>query len=343
MAGLNKRIGALLMVAAIGAAAAGFAWQRLRQPALPDAFAVGNGRLEATEFDIATKLPGRLAEVLVDEGDTVRAGQALARLSGEDLDAALREAEAQLQQAIENEKHLRAQVKQRESEHRLAGKTLQRTRAVLAKGLIAAEAADRHETQLQSAAAALEAARVGVTGAGAAIAAARARVERVAADRNESVLLAPIDGRVLYRLAEPGEVLAAGGKVLTVIDLGNAYMPIFLPADQAGRVRLGAQARIVFDALSDTAVPATVSFVAPRAQLAPRAQFTPKEVETRSEREKLMFRIKVQIDRALLEQYGDLVKPGVPGVAYVQLDPQAPWPAWLPQPVAPPGALAGVE
>jgi HlyD family secretion protein len=140
----------------------------------------------------------------------------------------------------------------------------------------------------------------------------------------DSTLLAPVNGRVLYRLVEPGEVLAAGGKVLTLLDLSDAYMPIFLPAEQAGRVRIGADARIVFDALPKISVPAKVSFVAPR------AQFTPKEVETRTEREKLMFRVKVQIDPALLTQYSDLVKTGVPGVAYVRLDATANWPSWLP-------------
>jgi len=327
MALFNRRTGIAFAIVAL-AAVGGIALRHLLQPPqLPAGFAAGNGRLEATEFDIATKIAGRLIAVVAHEGDDVRAGQALARLDTGDLDAALREAQAQLQRAVETEQQSHAQVRQLESQYGLARKTLERSRAVAAKGLIAKETVDQHEAQMQSAAAALDAARFGVRSAAAAIAAAQATAERVQVNIVDSTLLAPINGRVLYRLVEPGEVLPAGGKVLTLLDLSDAYMPIFLPAEQAGRVRMGADARIVFDALPKVSVPAKVSFVAAR------AQFTPKEVETRSEREKLMFRVKVQINPALLQEYAELVKTGVPGVAYVRLEPEAVWPAWLPPPV----------
>ena len=115
------------------------------------------------------------------------------------------------------------------------------------------------------------------------------------------MLKSPIAGRVLYRLAEPGEVLAAGGKVLTVLELTDVYMTIFLPTALAGRIAVGSEARIVLDAVPQYVIPATISFVAAR------AQFTPKDVETRTEREKLMFRIKVRIDPELL---GQVSRPG---------------------------------
>lgn len=328
MSSRRRRAFAVVVVAAVVAAGGFAAWYfLLRQPELPSGFASGNGRLEATEFDVSTKLAGRLATVLAKEGDNVRAGQVVAQIDDADLQAALREAQAQLERAVAGEQQARAQVRQLESEYRLAQKTLQRTRAVLAKGLISRETADQHETRMQSAAAALEAGKVGITQAQAAVAAARAAVQRIQVNIGDCTLVAPVSGRVLYKLAEAGEVLAAGGKVLTLIDLSDVYMPIFLPTEQAGRVRLGAPARIVFDALPDVSVPAVVSFVAPQ------AQFTPKEVETRTEREKLMFRVKVRIDRELLLEHLDLVKTGVPGVAYVRLDPAAVWPAWLPAPV----------
>ncbi len=116
--------------------------------------------------------------------------------------------------------------------------------------------------------------------------------------------------------------MRSGGsaKVLTVLELTDVYMTIFLPTRLAGRVRIGADARLMFDALPDMAVPAKVSFVAPQ------AQFSPKEVETRTEREKLMFRIKVKVAPELLLQHLADVKTGVPGVAYVRLDPEAQWP-----------------
>jgi HlyD family secretion protein len=134
---------------------------------------------------------------------------------------------------------------------------------------------------------------------------------------------------VLYRLAEPGEVVGVGGKVLTVLDLTDVYMVIFLPETVVGRVPLNAEARLVLDAAPEYVIPASVSFVAPR------AQFTPKQVETRSAREKLAFRVKLQIEPDLLERYEPLVKTGVPGIGHVRLDPDLPWPEDL-QPRLPP-------
>jgi HlyD family secretion protein len=115
-------------------------------------------------------------------------------------------------------------------------------------------------------------------------------------------------------------VLPAGGKVVTVLDLADVYMTIFVPTEQAGRVGFGAEARMRLDAFPELVLPASVSFVSPE------AQFTPKEVETRTEREKLMFRIKVKIDQALLEQHLEQVKTGIPGVSYIRLADAGEWP-----------------
>ena len=100
-------------------------------------------------------------------------------------------------------------------------------------------------------------------------------------------------------------------------------MTFFLPTDQAGKVVIGADARIVLDALPGLPIPAKVSFVSPT------AQFTPKEVETRTEREKLMFRVKVKVDPELLKHYAERVKTGLPGKGFVRLDATAAWPEAL--------------
>jgi HlyD family secretion protein len=177
--------------------------------------------------------------------------------------------------------------------------------------------------RLQSGEAALRGARIEVAQREAAIDAGLAKIQKIKTIIDDSMLKSPIRGRVLYRLAEPGEVLAAGGKVLTVLDLTDVYMTIFLPTGLAGRLVVGAEARIVIDAVPQYVIPAVVSFVAPR------SQFTPREVETRSEREKLMFRIKVKIAPELLKRYLERVRTGLPGVAYVKLDGNAPWPEKL--------------
>jgi len=314
----------LLLVAGLAVAAL-LLWKKLQQEPLPDGFASGNGRIEATEIDIATKLAGRLEAVLAEEGDMVETNQVVARMDTDSLAAQLRSAQARVRQAQRERDHAEAIVRQRKSECTLAEKQLARSRAMRRRdsGAISQEQIDHDVSALETARAACAAAEAQVANADAAIEAAVAEVERISADIDDSTLRAPLGGRVLYRLAEPGEVLAAGGKILTLLDLTDVYMTLFLPTEQAGRVSMGAEVRIIFDAAPQLVIPATVSFVAPE------AQFTPKEVETRNERDKLMFRIKARIDPALLREHIEKVKTGVPGVAYVRLDPDQPWPDFL--------------
>lgn len=320
---LNKKWLAAL-AAALAVVAGGYLlWQHFREPPLPPGFASGNGRIEATEVDITAKIPGRLAEVSAREGEWVQKGQVVARLDVQELEAQLRQAQAQVRQAQEAVHQAEANVGRYRSDLALAEKTLVRSRELVGKGFISKERLDQAVAGRDAAAATLQAATVGVGEAEAAVKVAEARVEQIKANLDDSTLKTPIGGRVLYRLAEPGEVLASGGKVLTVLDLTDVYMTVYLPTDQAGRVTVGSDARIILDAAPQYVVPAKVSFVAPR------SQFTPREVETRTEREKLMFRVKVRIDPELLRRYVEKVKTGLPGVAYVQLDSNAPWPLRL--------------
>jgi HlyD family secretion protein len=171
---------------------------------------------------------------------------------------------------------------------------------------------------------AVEGAKAGVMQAQSAAEAAQAGMEKIREDIRDATLISPINGRVLYRLVEPGEVLGAGGNILTLLDITDVYMTLFLPTSQAGAVSIGSEARIVLDVRPDISIPAKVTFVSPE------AQFTPKSVETRTEREKLMFRIKIKIPQDLLQTYAKRVKTGLPGVAYIQLDPNVPWPVTLP-------------
>lgn len=339
------------VVAVILAAAAALAWQALKPNGLPEGFASGNGRIEATEVDVATKMAGRVAELLVDEGDFVEAGQLVARMDTQVLEAQLHQAQAQVRQAEnaqltasalvaqrESEKQTaEAVVRQRQAELTAARKRFTRTEALVRRNALAQQQLDDDRAVLQSAEAALAAARAQVLSAEAGIAAARsqvveaqsaveaarASVARLQADIDDSLLKAPRAGRVQYRVAQPGEVLGAGGKLLNMVDLADVYMTFFLPARQAGLVELGQEVRLVIDAAPQYVIPARVSYVASV------AQFTPKSVETASEREKLMFRVKARIDPELLKKYITYVKTGVPGMAYLRLEPDAEWPAEL--------------
>lgn len=311
---------ALLIAAGAGLTAT---WQYFNQPVVPESFAMGNGRIEATEVNVATKLPGRVAVVLAKEGDMVESGQVLARLDTNEIQAQLEQAEAIVAQRRQEKAFAEAKVMQRESQLTLTEKTLARSESLYENRSVSLERLQQDETAVQTARAALVAARAQVVSAGAAISAAIAQAKTIQVNLDDSVLVAPTRGRVLYRLAEPGEVLGTGGGVITLLDLSAVYMTLFLPTAQAGVVALGAESRIVLDALPETAIPATVTFVAPR------SQFTPREVETQTEREKLMFRIKVTIDPGLIAENIERVKTGLPGVAYVRLDADTAWPQEL--------------
>lgn len=286
----------------------------------PVAIVTSNGRIEAERVDIATKAPGRLKDVLVKEGDTVTAGQALARMDTAELEAQIREAEAAVRQAEQQLDQARALVAQRESERALAGQDLDRSKTLAGKGYATREKLDQRRAAMNTADAAVRSAEAQVALSKAMIEAAAARVDSLKVNLTDAVLTAPRAGRIQYRLAQPGEVLAAGGKVLTLLDLTDVYMTVFLPTSDAGRLTMGAEARIIFDAAPQYVVPANVSFIAAD------AQFTPKYVETKTERDKLMFRVKVQLQRDMLEQHAALVKTGLPGIAHIKIVSDAPWP-----------------
>jgi HlyD family secretion protein len=351
--GWQQRLAAGVVVATLAGGGI-FAWRQLTPAGLSDSFAVGNGRIEATEIDIATKTAGRITEILVNDGDGVEAGQVVARMDTQTLEAELRQAQAQVRQAQQAKATAAAIVAQRESakvtataiaaqresaktaatavvaqrqsELALAEKELARSQQLAFKGAGSQQQLDTDYTRYKSTLAALSAAQSQLLEAQSAIAAAKAQVaeaqaaieaaksqvieaqsaidatlattERLKAELEDSVLKAPRSGRVQYRLAQPGEVVPAGGKILTIVDLSDVSMTFFLPETLAGRVAIGAETRVVLDAAPQYVFPARVSFVASV------AQFTPKTVETTTERQKLVFRVKAQGDPEVLKRYG---------------------------------------
>ncbi len=309
----------LLLPLAIGA---GY-WWLYPAPSLPPGIAYGNGRLEADEIDIDTKFAGRIAHLAVDEGDLVNAGQVVATMDTRDLEATLKKNEALVEQAQHALDEAKANLVQQHTQLKFAQQELDRTSALVPRGFATVETLDRQTQQRNAATAADNAAAERVAGAQHALDAATYDVERYRVDIADNTLVAPKSGPIEYRVANTGEVLPAGGKVFTMLDASYVYMDIYLPTAAAGRVRIGSAARIVLDAYPGHVIPAQVVFVASQ------AQFTPKTVETRDERDKLMFRIRVRIDPARLEGREALVKSGLPGVAYVRTDPAVAWPPGL--------------
>jgi len=336
--------------AAVAVAVVAVAWWM--RPAEEDGrFASGNGRIEATEVDVATKYAGRVAEILVDEGDFVTAGQVVARMDTQSLQAQLAQARAEVANARSARETALAQVAQRvadvamaesvllqaEAELDVARRTSERLQNLLKQKATSAQQADDAAARARTAEASLRVAAAKIAAAQAAVRAAEAQVEqgdaaiaateavvaRLQTELEDAEPRPPRAGRVQYRIAQPGEVLGGGGKVLSLVDIGDVYMTFFLPETVAGRVAIGSEARIVLDAAPQFVIPASVSFVASV------AQFTPKTVETRSERQKMVFRVKARIDPELLAKYPEQVKTGLPGVTHVRLDAGAEWPAAL--------------
>jgi len=319
---LRAAIALLLLLLAGGAGGGYYWWQRLH-PALPPGIVFGNGRLEADEINIDTKYAGRISEMLADEGDLVKAGQVVARMDTRDLAASLKKSEAQVSQARRAVDEASANVTQQKTQVLLAQQEYERAVALVQKGFQTKEVLDQRQQQLDGAIAGLNAADLRVIEFQHALDAATHDVELYNVQIADNTLVAPRDGRIQYRIANLGEVLPAGGHVFAMLDTAYVYMDIYLPTGAAGKVRFGADARIVVDAYPDVAIPAKVSFIASQ------AQFTPKIVETQIERDKLMFRIRVRIDPERLRGRAEVVRSGLPGVAYVLTDPAAAWPPRL--------------
>lgn len=350
---MNKKLktfaAAVVLLAAL---AAGLVyWAPWKNQGPGEGFVSGNGRIEATEVAVATKQAGRVLDILVGEGDFVTAGQPVARMQIDSLQAQRDEAMARLQQAQLAVSSAQVQVAQRESDYQsalavvaqrdsdldTAKRRLPRSEQLARDGFFSTQLLDDDRAKVRSLQAALTAAqsqakaaqagigaaRTQVTSAEANVRALQATLARIDVELADSELKAPRDGRVQFRVVQPGEVVGAGARVLQLADLTDVYMTFFLPETVAGRVALGSEVRIVLDAAPNFVIPASVSFVAST------AQFTPKTVETASERQKLMFRVRAQIPKELLVRHREQVKTGLPGVAWLRIDPNATWPQQL--------------
>jgi HlyD family secretion protein len=310
----------IVSVAVALAAFIGFRYWQKSKTALPEGIASGNGRLEAKLVDVAAKEPLRVKEILVDEGALVKPGQVLVRLDTATLESQLEEAKAGVEAAHEKLALAKASIVKQKSQIKLADIEVARSQNLVKQGAGSQRELDVRKTHVETTRASLAEAEASLQTAAQQVEVAKANAATMQTRIDDATLKSPVTGRVLYRLAEPGEVLAPGGKALTVVNLEDIYMEIFLPSEQAASVKVGAEGRITLDYDAARAVAANVSFVSPE------AQFTPKQVETQSEREKLMFRVKIRVPKEMAGQYVEQIKTGVRGVGYVKINESAVWP-----------------
>lgn len=317
-----------LIVAALIAAVAG--WRLTRGPALPPGVIKVSGTIEVTDIEASFKIPGRIVERLVDEGDAVTAGQVLAHLDETDqahevaarvaatetAQAALAElkagsrreeiaqAEAALQRAKADEERLHIEFR--------------RQQALFEKEVTPARELDNARSRYEAARAsvreaaerlalvrkgprqeAIDQARARLRDMEAALALARARL-------GYATLRSPTAGIVLSKSAEPGELVTAGAPIVTIGDITGAWLRAYISETDLGRVKVGQLARITSDTWPGKAYEGRVTFISPQ------AEFTPKNVQTEKERVKLVYRIKIDVPNP----QGEL-KPGMPADAAI--------------------------
>jgi len=312
----------LILIAVLALAGSGI-WLYVYKSTEVYGLTMAHGRLEAEQITLASKHAGRIANVLVKEGDTVNQGDLLLTLDSEQLLAKKREIEAIIEQTHLASDEANAAVSQRKSLLILATTDLQRAQTLYRQNVAPQEKLDQAQAQYDSAVAALRLAEATLKRSKASTEAAQANLDELQTVLADNEIRAPRGGRIQYKLVRPGEVIAAGGRVLTLLDTLDVYMEVFVPASVAALLALQDDARLIFDAVPQYVIPGKIAFVAPE------AQFTPKEVETQDARSDLMFRVKISIDPLLLQRYQSRVKSGVRGNVWLRTAPDAVWPADL--------------
>ena len=220
---------------------------RLRGETLPDGIVKSNGRLEATQVDVSSKYPGRLSEVTVEEGSSVTQGQVIAKITSPEYEAQLRAAKADVQKANDALATAEAEITSRESALEFAKSDFERGQELMKTGFITKQVFEQRKRNFDSAAAAVKSFTSQRDQALSQIANSEAEVDRIQSIIDDLTLVSPRLGRVQYQLARAGEVVAAGAPIVTILDLTDVYMTVFLPAADAGRLAVGDEARIILD------------------------------------------------------------------------------------------------
>ena len=342
-----------VLLAVLLAAAAGGGWwlyQQQESTALPDFVFHSNGRLELNRLDVASLYPGRVERVLVAEGDAVKANEVLVELSSAQSSGQLAAAQAATLRAAELVQRARASVTQAQQavaradaeiaayrqQQKVAKLELDNAKQMRREDLVSASELAKRQADFERATASVKAAQAARAEAQAAVAQGQAAVAEAEAGVKQATAQAdtaasadadmairsPLTARVEYRLVEPGTVIGAGSRVISLLDPADVSMNVFLPNATVGGLRVGDEARLVLDGI-DAVFPAQVSFIASE------AQFTPKSVETMSERQKLVFRVKLRVPKDVARRYDRLLKGGMTGDGYLRRDSAQPWPLAL--------------
>ena len=290
----------------------------------------GSGTIECTQVRLAAEVGGRLSELPVSEGQSIQASQVVARidpvsyiLKRDEATAALAQAQAQLDLMLagsrdEDIQRAREQLRESRASALAATADVARVEEVFAAGSATAKQRDdaraaAERTAALAAAAEQQLARVlsgsrkeEIRAAQAAVDLARARLSQAEKAVADCTVHSPIAGTIAAKSAEQGEVVAAGTALATVSRLDEVWLSVYIPETQLRRVRLGQPAWVCADG-SPQRYAGTVTFVASE------AEFTPRNAQTRDERAKLVYRVKITLPNP-----NGVFKPGMPADGYME-------------------------
>ncbi|MCX5804470.1 MAG: efflux RND transporter periplasmic adaptor subunit [Proteobacteria bacterium] len=291
-----------------------------------------SGNVEVIETNVGFKIPGRVTERPVDEGDKVRTGDLLARLDSAEIASVVAQSKASLDEATTKLAELsvgsrsqeieqaKAQMNAQEAELQKVKKDFDRAEILYKNGAISASQFDvarsaydartaLHRNALESLSLVREGPRKEeISIAGHRVKQARAVLAASEERLRDTTIYAPMNGVVLRKNVEAGETVASGTPVVTIGDLEHPWIKVYVKEDRLGQVRLGQKARISVDTFKGKVYEGAVTFISSE------AEFTPKNVQTQEERVKLVFGVKVRV-----KNVNDELKPGMPADVRIEL------------------------
>lgn len=317
-----RRTWIITPVSLLALAVGSYAVYRALLPApLPDGLLYANGRVEGIEIRIASEVTGRVTESRLVEGTQVQQGDLLVRV--DDTDLKLRRAQQAAEETglMRDLERLNRELEGARHHLKTAEGDTARYRDLVARGTISAQRLDQSENALQEA-------RTRAASLEAAVGQGKARLEAIAQNLRlienqlgKTEIKAPSQGAVLVKAVEPGEFLAPGQLVATIVDLARVELRVYVPEGDIGRIKLGDPARVRIDAFNDRFFQAVVS------RVDERAQFTPRDIHVADERVRTVFRVTLALDNK-----AGYMKPGMPADAWLRWKPDVSWPARLTPP-----------
>lgn len=294
----------------------------LRPEPLAEQLLYANGHIEGTEINVAAETTGVVVENRLVEGETVARGDLLVRL--DDTDLRLRKAEVAAEIGALIQERERAERELELSRHHLAtaGKELARNRELEERGTVPPRRLEEAQDAFEEARARVAAGEAAVAATDARINAARQQLELIENRISKTRITAPIDGTVVTKAVERGELMQPGMTAAVLVDLSEVELRVFVPERNIGKLRLGAPARIRVDAFSERTFEARV------ARVDQKAQFTPRDIHMPEERVRMVFGVTLSV-----ENPGGVLKPGMPADAWILWQPGADWPERLFVPV----------